>query len=279
MHLLLLAGCLVGKAKYDALLDDYTQLQADNDALQSQYDQLEADSARALNEAEVQIQTLTQALAEAEAEAEDLQAQIDALNAEKANLLKDRTALKSSVQEMESALAELARRKAAADARVAEFRDLLDRFRALIDAGKLKVKIVDGRMVVELATDVLFASGSAELSKEGKEALTEVAGVLASIPDRRYQVEGHTDDDPIKTAQYPSNWELASGRALVVTKTLIEAGLPATRVSAASYGEYRPVSSNESKEGKASNRRIEIVVVPNLSSLPGFEELNKVETK
>ncbi|MCB9795482.1 MAG: OmpA family protein [Alphaproteobacteria bacterium] len=279
MHILLLAGCLVGKAKYDALLDDYTQLQADNAALQSQYAQLETDSAAALTEAEGEISSLSKALADAEAESARLQGEIDALNAEKAALLKDKSALKSSVTEMESALAELARRKAAADARVAEFRDLLDRFKALIDAGKLKVKIVDGRMVVELATDVLFASGSAELSKEGKEALTEVAGVLASIPDRRYQVEGHTDNDPIKTAQYPSNWELASGRALVVTKTLIEAGLPATRVSAASYGENRPVAPNDSKEAKAANRRIEIVVVPDLSKLPGFEELSQVEAQ
>lgn len=217
--ILMLTGCLVGKAKYDTLLGDYTQLQADNAALQSEYAQLEADSAAALNEAESEITSLTEALANAEAESANLQEQIDALNAEKASLLKDKTALKGSVKEMEDALMELARRKAAADARVAEFRDLLDRFKALIDAGKLKVKIVDGRMVVELATDVLFSSGSADLSKDGEAALIEVSGVLASIPDRRYQVEGHTDDDPIQTAQYPSNWELASGRALVVTKT------------------------------------------------------------
>lgn len=270
--ILLSVGCLVGKGKYDALFTEH-------EALKAEYAAYKSDAETAIKTGKDEAQTLSQALAMAEAESNRLKLQINQLQAEKANLLADQTQLKSSVAEMEQALVELAQRKAEADARVAEYRDLLDRFQALIDAGKLKVKVVDGRLVVELATDVLFASGSANLSKEGKAALIEVSGVLAGIPGRRYQVEGHTDNDPIATAQYPSNWELASARAIVVTRTLVDAGLPAERVSAASYGEYRPVASNDSKEGKAANRRIEIVVVPDLSSLPGFEELQQLETR
>jgi len=152
---------------------------------------------------------------------------------------------------------------------------LLRKFKKLIDAGKLKVKIVDGRMVVELATDVLFDSGSAKLSDAGKAAIVEVSQVLATIGERSFQVEGHTDNVPIATAQYPSNWELAAGRALTVMKTMIESGMPAARISAASYGDQRPVKSNDTAEGKAANRRIEIVLVPDLSGLPGFDELIK----
>ena len=137
------------------------------------------------------------------------------------------------------------------------------------------MKIVDGRMVVALATDVLFGSGSATLSAEGKSAVAEVAAVLASIPDRKYQVEGHTDDVPIKTAQYPSNWELASARALTVVKAMIDAGVPADRISGASFAESKPAVANATPEGRSANRRIEIVVVPDLSSLPGFDELNR----
>lgn len=270
--LFLSAGCLVGKGKYDALYSEH-------EALKSEYSGYKSDAETAIKAGKNEAQTLSQALAMAEAESNRLKLQINQLQAEKANLLADQTQLKSSVQEMEQALVELAERKATADARVAEYRDLLSRFQALIDAGKLKVKIVDGRLVVELATDVLFASGSSNLSKEGKSALIEVSGVLAGLPGRRYQVEGHTDNDPIATAQYPSNWELASARAIVVTRTLVDAGLPADRVSAASYGEYRPVAPNDSKEGKAANRRIEIVVVPDLSTLPGFEELQQLEVK
>lgn len=192
-----------------------------------------------------------------------------------ASTLKDKSGLKDSVQQMQTALDELNRRKAEADRRLAEFKSLLARFQSLIDAGKLKVKIVDGRMVVALASDILFASGSAALSKDGKAAVEQVAGLLASIPDRSFQVEGHTDNVPIKTAQFPSNWELASSRAVTVVKTMVDAGLPASRVSAASFGDQKPTAANDNADGKALNRRIEIVVVPDLSTLPGFDELQK----
>ena len=192
-----------------------------------------------------------------------------------ASTLKDKSGLKDSVQQMQAALDELNRRKAEADRRLGEFKSLLARFQSLIDAGKLKVKIVDGRMVVALASDILFASGSASLSKDGEAAVKEVAVLLTSIPERTFQVEGHTDNVPIKTAQFPSNWELAASRSLTVVKTMVDAGLPANRVSAASFGDQKPAAANDSAEGKALNRRIEIVVVPDLSTLPGFDELKK----
>lgn len=197
-----------------------------------------------------------------------------ALEGAHAQLLKDRSRLKASVQDMQRALSELESRRAKAEARIREFRSLIDRFKPLIDTGRLRVKMVDGRMVVELATDVLFASGSAKLSKEGREALAEVSTVLSSMNGRRFQIEGHTDNVPINTRAFPSNWNLAALRAITVTQTMIEAGMPGERVSAASFGEYKPASDNDSKEGRSANRRIEIVLVPDLTSLPGFEELN-----
>ena len=151
----------------------------------------------------------------------------------------------------------------------------MDKFKSLIDSGKLKVKIVDGRMVVILASDILFPSGSAKLSKEGLEAISEVGKTLASIAGKKFQIEGHTDNIPIKTSQYPSNWNLAAERSITVLKTMIEAGMPTDRISAASFADSKPSQSNETKEGRSANRRIEIVVVPDLSTLPGFEELNK----
>jgi chemotaxis protein MotB len=202
--------------------------------------------------------------------------ELSGLRGEKAGLLKDKSALNASIKEMEGALRDAAARKASAEKRIAEYRDLLARFQKLIDAGQLKVKIVNGRLVVELATDILFASGKAELSPEGQTAIAGVAAVLAQIPDRRFQVEGHTDNVPIKTDRFPSNWELASARATVVLQALITGGVAPDHLSAASFSEHHPVSANNTKEGKAANRRIEIVVVPDLSQLPGFEELNKL---
>jgi chemotaxis protein MotB len=108
-----------------------------------------------------------------------------------------------------------------------------------------------------------------------QEAIKEVAAQHATNKDRRYQVEGHTDNQRISTATFPSNWELASARALTVVKTMIDSGLGAERVSAASYAETQPVQPNETPEGRSANRRVAIVVVPDLSSLPGYDELKK----
>jgi chemotaxis protein MotB len=213
-----------------------------------------------------------------EAKAKSLLEQIAKLEEELGTTRKDKTSLESSVTQMREALAELKKRKAEADARIAEFKSLVDKFKGLIDAGKLKVRIRDGRMVVELATDVLFPSGSAKLSADGQTAITEVGKLLATIPDRKFQIEGHTDNVPIKTKQYPSNWELAAARAMTVLNTMITAGMAPDRISAASFGENKPAKANDTPENKAANRRIEIVVVPDLSSLPGFEELQRLAT-
>lgn len=252
-------------------------------ATQAELDATRADREAQVAERDAQIGSLHADLAAAQRHADDLDREIARLEAdlaatrsELAQVVKDRSKLAASIDEMSQALEELAARKAASEQRIAEFRDLVQRFRALIDAGRLKVKIVDGRMVVEMATDILFASGRADLSPEGKEALAEVAEVLADIPDRRYQIEGHTDDVPIKTDRFPSNWELASARATVVLKELVAGGLSPERLSAASYGEQRPAVANDTPEGRAANRRIEIVVVPDLDLLPGFDELTAI---
>lgn len=268
-----LSGC-VTQSTYDSLkterdaLDD--TLGEKNAALTTRDETIKRRDAR--------IVELEQALAAEQDKARELGARIDRLVADRAGLLRDRSKLQNSVEEMTAALVELEKRRSEAELRVNEFRSLLARFRALIDAGKLKVRIVDGRMVVVLATDVLFGSGSAALSKEGRSAITEVAGVLASLPKRAFQVEGHTDSVPIATAQFPSNWELAAARAITVTKTMIDAGLPAGRVSAASYADKKPIASNDAAEGKALNRRIEITILPDLSTLPGFDELQKLDS-
>jgi len=144
------------------------------------------------------------------------------------------------------------------------YEEVLSRFRALIDAGRLSVSIARGRMVINLPQDILFASGSADLGADGRGTLAEVAGVLAEFEDRRFQVEGHTDDRPISTTQFPSNWELSAARALSVVKLLVARGVPPENLSGAGYGEFQPVAVNETQEGRRLNRRIEIVMLPNL---------------
>jgi chemotaxis protein MotB len=157
--------------------------------------------------------------------------------------------------------------------RNAIYEDVLGRFRSLIDAGQLAVSIARGRMVINLPQDVLFPSGSATLAAEGRRTLTEVGGVLAELDDRTFQVEGHTDNVPISTAQFPSNWELSSARALSVVRVLIDAGVSPERLSGAGYGEYQPVASNDDRDSRRLNRRIEIVMLPNLDVIAGADPL------
>jgi chemotaxis protein MotB len=189
---------------------------------------------------------------------------------------KDRGLLKSSLDDMKKAMEEMKARQAEERKRLQEFADLTKRFKKLTDSGALSVKIIEGKMVVSLGSDVLFPAGSARLSKDGIRAIKEVGAQLAAIPDKRYQVEGHTDNQPISTATFPSNWELASARALTVVKTMIDDGMAPNRVSAASYADTQPVQTNDTAEGRAANRRVAIVVVPDLSSLPGYDELQKM---
>lgn len=187
---------------------------------------------------------------------------------------KDRGQLKNSLEDMKKALAEMNAREEEQKKRLQEFQDLTTRLKKMIDAGTLSVRMINGKMVVSLGSDVLFPSGSAKLSSQGVQTIKGVTTQLASL-GKAYQVEGHTDDVPIATATFPSNWELASARALTVVKTMTDSGMPTERVSAASFGKFHPVADNKTKEGKAANRRIEIVIVPDLSSLPGYEELQK----
>jgi len=144
------------------------------------------------------------------------------------------------------------------------YEEVLGRFRSLIDSGRLSVSIVRGRMVINLPQDILFSSGSADLGREGRQTLSEIAAVLSEFDNRSFQVEGHTDDDPISTTQFPSNWELSAARSLSVVKLLVDRGVSPGLISGAGYGEFQPVATNQTEEGQRLNRRIEIVMLPNL---------------
>jgi chemotaxis protein MotB len=151
------------------------------------------------------------------------------------------------------------------------YEEVIGRFRSLIDAGQLAVAIDRGRMVIQLPQDILFPSGSATLSGDGSRTLREVAAVLATLEGRSFQVEGHTDNVPISTAQFPSNWELSSARALSVVRVLTQGGVPPESLSGAGYGEYQPVALNDAPDSRRLNRRIEIVMLPNLDVIAGTE--------
>ena len=144
----------------------------------------------------------------------------------------------------------------------------------MIDGGQLTVSIEKGRIVINLPDNVLFATGRSNVNTEGQEALKQIATVLKEFSDRSFQVEGHTDNVPMKSARYPSNWELSTARALNVVHLMVQEGVDAKNISAAGFGEFQPRADNEEKEGRALNRRIEIIMLPNLEILSS--ELPKV---
>lgn len=167
-------------------------------------------------------------------------------------------------------LDELRQEHADADKRLAVFKALGDKLRKMIDAGKLEVTVRRGRMIVKLPAEVLFASGSAQLSPEGHLPLREVAAALRQFPDRRFMVAGHTDNVPIGPSNYKNNWELSTARAVTVTEFLASVGMNPSRLVAAGYSEYDPVRPNASEAGRGENRRIEIVLLPNVEEISGM---------
>jgi len=138
----------------------------------------------------------------------------------------------------------------------------------MIDSGRLDVTFRRGRMIVELPAQVLFPSGSSELTGDGGKALADVAKVLRSLRSRRFIVAGHTDNIPVATPQFKSNWELSTARAVEVTKELVRGGLRPEQLVAAGYSEYDPVARNSNEKGRQKNRRIEIILEPRLAPMP-----------
>jgi chemotaxis protein MotB len=128
---------------------------------------------------------------------------------------------------------------------------------------QVKVEMQDKGLVITFVAEVLFDSGKAKLRQESLPKLNKVAGVLnTTVADLNIGIEGHTDNQPIKKSGWKSNWELSTARALSVLHYLSEQSVNEPRLSAIGYGEYRPVATNDSKENRQKNRRVEIVILP-----------------
>ena len=139
---------------------------------------------------------------------------------------------------------------------------------------ELTVEMKGGKVYVSLSDKLLFRSGDANVQAKGKEALKKVADVLNKSEDVSIAIEGHTDNVPVKTAIYKDNWDLSAARATNVVRLLTnDYGMDARRLTASGKGEFFPVADNNTPEGKAKNRRTDIVLTPKL------EELMKIISK
>jgi chemotaxis protein MotB len=148
----------------------------------------------------------------------------------------------------------------------ATYDDLLEGMKAEIEKGQITITQLKGKLKVNMLDEILFDSGKTTIKPEGVEVLERVGEILRNVKERAINVEGHTDNVPIGpelAKKYPTNWELSAARATNVARYLQEKiGIDPTLLSATGYGEHHPVDSNETEEGKARNRRIEIVLVP-----------------
>ena len=252
------SGCLMRTSTHDAAM---AKAKSEHDAKVADLDKQIADLTKKRDALQKEIDEQTVTLADLKSRLEKLGQNVDSLTKDNA--------------EAAARLEELRKQKAAADARLATFKNLLLKLRSMIDNGQLKVVIRDGRMIIALPNDILFESGKTAVKKEGKDALEKVAQVLATVPDRKFLVAGHTDDLPIKTAQFPSNWELSTARAVEVVRFLVSKGMSGKVLSAAGYAEFDPVAKNDSDANRAQNRRIEIVLQPNIGDLPNLDDLTK----
>jgi chemotaxis protein MotB len=137
--------------------------------------------------------------------------------------------------------------------------DLSEQMPGLLEQGKISVRALADRVEIDVGSDSLFASGSASVKADGEYLLLRIAKVLKLLP-YRVRVEGHADDVPISTLQFPSNWELSAARAAWVVRNLSEHGIEPQRLSMQGFGAYQPVASNISESGRRTNRRVSIVL-------------------
>jgi chemotaxis protein MotB len=284
-----LAGGCVTTGAYDKKVSELEKLRADDNksaaererALQARVQELESEltaKAQALVATSQERDELKKQLDDGTALVGELKSRLEKLGQNVEKLAGEKGQLAQGLEDAKNRLEELRRQKSAAEASAATFRTLVERLRSMIDAGKLQVVIRDGRMLIALPDAVLFDSGKTEVKQDGQGALGQVASVLSSLENRHFIVAGHTDTNPIHTKEFPSNWELSTARAVRVTQYLISRGMRPGVLAAAGYGEFDPVAANDSPEHRAQNRRIEIVLQPNLSDLPSLDAISSTSS-
>jgi chemotaxis protein MotB len=258
----MLSGC-VAKSDYLAKVAELDGLQKEKAGLEEQNRAKDKD----IVDVKQQVSDLTKQKEQLEKENANIKS---TLEASRSQLSKDVVALKNKLDENSAQLKaqadQLAQEKERAVAQVkGTYDSLLSELKQEIKEGQIKITQLKDKLTVNMVDKILFDSGSAVIKKNGEKVLDRVADILKGVTGRQIKVEGHTDNVPISSRlveKFPSNWELSTARATTVVRYLQGRGVNPAVLSAEGYAEFRPVSSNETDEGKAANRRIEIVLIP-----------------
>ena len=250
-------------AERDRLQREYNMTRESYEKLKKSYDALEANSSSALAENSRRNRELLAELEEKEKALAKEQGRLEKLE-------KDLAARSRRVNELEGLIA-------AMDAKMNALKNSLSKALTNFEGRGLTVEQRDGKVYVSMENKLLFNSGSWAVGPEGKEAVQQLGEVLAQNPDIAVLIEGHTDNVPYGgSGQLTNNWDLSTKRATAIVQILREnSGIDPQNLTAAGRGEYVPIASNETAEGKAKNRRIEVILTPKLDEVSRL--LNEVE--
>jgi len=221
------------------------KLTTDLSYVADQRDKAVADKAELERILQSKSDSLSQTIFELRRKVSDLETENAKLKAENANLAKAR---EEQVQKVSST-----------------YESMLEKMKSEISQGQVTISELEGKLTVNMVDSILFDSGKAEVKKGGLEILGKVISILKDVQDKSIRIEGHTDNVQISRAlaqRYPTNWELSAARAINVARYLQDQGIDPMNLSAVAYGEWKPVATNDTPEGRAKNRRIEIVLVP-----------------
>jgi chemotaxis protein MotB len=244
-------GC-VSKSEYMKTVDAANALEVDNTRLKNElsaagkrHDQLTADRAELERLLAARSGELGKSITE-------LRQRVDALGSENVRLAQEladaQKAREEKVKEVSST-----------------YEQLVDKMKGEIAKGQVTISELKGKLTVNMVDAILFDSGKAEIKSDGLVVLGKVIEILKSVDDKSIRIEGHTDTMPITGSlaqRYPTNWELSAARAINVARYLQKQAINPATLSAAGFGEFKPVADNATVEGRAKNRRIEIVLVP-----------------
>lgn len=245
------------KSERDKLLVDYNAADKNLKTLQASYKALEKNSDEAL---EANMNKNRELLAQLESKQKALATEQDRLNKLKAEL----EANSKRLNELEAYIA-------AKDASMKKLKETLSKALNAFEGKGLTVEQKNGKVYVSMENKLLFQTGSWAVGTEGRKAVVEVGKVLAQNPDISVLIEGHTDNDKILGnigGGIESNWDLSTKRATAIVNILAEnSGIQKKNLTAAGRGEFAPIMSNDTSEGKAKNRRIEIILTPKLDEI------------
>jgi len=278
--LFLFSGC-VSKSTYRQQVDEADRLSATVQNLEKELQQLMEKQAELATRNDDLNQNLADALARNSALQQDLtraRADIDrlerVLSARSEQAGEAMAEMRRNIDQLEERNRELSQQvkqeRIAREARVAQMKntydELVDKMESEIKRGEITISDLQGRLTVNMVERILFASGEAEVKPAGLEVLTRVGDILKEVADKEVRVEGYTDNIPISPRlqqTFPSNWELSTARATNVVHFLQDkVGIPGERLVACGYGENHPLADNATAEGRAQNRRIQIVLAP-----------------